>query len=236
MMLFHLSWDWNYLISPIRWLPAWYWGTVADMIGATFFWVAGMSQFLSPGHSSRAVREGAKLFGWGMFLTVGTLIYSPNGPILFGVLHSLGVSKILTYPLRKLRPSLIVLPAFAALGLGYWLRNQHFHGEWSYLAMWIGFRPTPIPTMADYYPILPEIGYMWLGACLARVLYRENYPNPPQLKLEKKPAKKAESVAFTSPPSRAVAWFGRHALVIYIVHQPILFGITSLIEKALRHR
>jgi uncharacterized membrane protein len=210
MVFFHLSWDLNFQIIALPKIPGWYWEIVPDAIGATFFWVAGMSQALSPRNS---IREGIKLLAWGLGLTVASMIYSPNGPIVFGVLHCLGLSKIVTYPFRKLSAPVKTFFALVALGLGYWLRTLQFHGEWSYLLMWIGFRPSPIPTMADYYPLLPDIGYMWLGGVMASLLYQESVK------------KKTEPRSFTAKPGRAVIWIGQKALPIYILHQPILFAL-----------
>jgi uncharacterized membrane protein len=231
MILFHFSWDWNFLITPLSRLPGWYWETVPDIIGGTFFLVAGMSQVLSP---KDPLREGAKIFGCGLLLTAVSLTYSPSGPIVFGVLHSLGLSKIVSrrltnpraYPQgeRRRPPVLIILGmAFAAIGFGFWLRNLNFHSTWSYVFMWIGFRPDPIPTMADYYPLLPDIGYLWLGIVLARVLYGESPKNRPR------PNRKATAPGRTPPTP--ILWVGRHALVIYLIHQPILFGVAVLIHR-----
>lgn len=220
MVLFHFSWDWSYQVVPLVGLPVSYWQIVPDMIGGTFFWVSGMSQILSP---KDPLREGAKIFGWGMVLTLVSLIYSPNGPIFFGVLHSIGVTKILNRSFKRWSLLLRFLLGIAAIGFGFWLRNLQFTGTWSYFLIWIGFRPNPIPIMADYYPLLPDIGYFWLGSCLASALYSK--------KKSAKPNARPQPARLEKPIFKPVLWCGKHALTIYIVHQPILFGLTALIAK-----
>lgn len=81
------------------------------------------------------------------------------------------------------------------------------------------FQPTLIPlsewlhvVSVDYVPFYPYVGLVFLGIYL-------------------------ESVGFhrislgTSLPTRAIAVIGRHSLKIYLLHQPILFGILYSVYR-----
>ena len=67
---------------------------------------------------------------------------------------------------------------------------------------------------ADYFPLLPHL-FMFLTGTFVGV-YATNGRFP----------------AFTyRQRSKALCFLGRHALVIYIAHQPIIYGILWVIEK-----
>ena len=167
----------------------------------------------------------------GLGLTAATFIYSPGGPIVFGVLHSLGLSKILSRRFTRVpskgRPipaPVILLLAAVALVTGFWLRTTHFASPWCWIFMWLGLRPEPIPTMGDYYPLLPDIAYLWLGILAARA-WAARIP----------PAQRAlPEPTSTALPTRSLAWIGRHALMIYVLHQPYCSASAYFIHT-LRH-
>ena len=71
--------------------------------------------------------------------------------------------------------------------------------------------------MVDYYPVLPWFGLALVGIYVGHTLY-------------------ANSVAcFTLPDKsqtpliRELSFLGRHSLLIYIVHQPLLIGLLILL-------
>ena len=71
---------------------------------------------------------------------------------------------------------------------------------------------------ADFFPLLPNVGWFLLGAVLGRVLYKEKKTLFPKVPAE----------AF---PIRFLSWCGRQSLFIYLLHQPVL---TFIMELCLR--
>jgi uncharacterized membrane protein len=67
--------------------------------------------------------------------------------------------------------------------------------------------------MGDYLPILPWLGFFFVGVVIGRIGYRGKHTLFPR-------APKAMKL-IASP----FEWFGRNSLVIYLVHQPILLAI-----------
>ena len=64
-------------------------------------------------------------------------------------------------------------------------------------------------------PLLPWLGVVLLGMALGSRLSRA-------------------PVTATTAPSRAgkgLAWLGRHSLLIYLLHQPLLMGVIGLIAE-----
>ena len=69
---------------------------------------------------------------------------------------------------------------------------------------------------SDFFPLLPHLGWFLLGACLGRTLYREKkslLPNFP-----------SDNILV-----RFFRWCGTHSLWIYLIHQPVLYLIVSLL-------
>ena len=75
------------------------------------------------------------------------------------------------------------------------------------------------PEMAwgDFFPIFPWLFVFLAGAFLGRYVKEGRFP-PFLYKTH----------------IRALAFVGRHSLLIYLAHQPLLFGILTLIASARR--
>jgi len=69
---------------------------------------------------------------------------------------------------------------------------------------------------SDYYPLFPWMFVFLLGTWLGPRLVEGRFPN-----------------GFYTFRFPLLAWVGRHALVIYLAHQPLLFGLTQLIIRAM---
>ena len=70
-------------------------------------------------------------------------------------------------------------------------------------------------TSSDYFPLLPHLGFFLLGSVLGRTLYK----------------KKESLLPGVSPKNilvRSLSFCGRHSLWIYLLHQPVLYGICSI--------
>ena len=175
--------------------------------GVLFFLLSGLCATLG----SRPVRRGAMVLGAGLLCTAVTLAGRALGMlpdymvIRFGVLHCLGACMLLWPVFRKLPVWLL-----AALGtrfgvLGIYLTHcvmVEFPGF-----AWLGLL-YPSYSSADYFPLLPYLGFFLLGAVLGRLLYAKKKSLLPQWE--------------TIWVFRALRWCGRHSLILYLLHQPLL--------------
>jgi len=222
MIIFHFLYDLNFFgIYKIS-LYTGYWLIYAYIGGTIFFSLVGISLSLSYNRIKNSVtkkqvftkymQRGLKIFGLSMVITLGTWIYLTNGFIVFGALHCIAVSILLSYPFLKLRYPNLILGVILIL-CGIILKNFNFDFYW---LLWLGFSPSTFYTV-DYYPILPWFGVILLGIFVGNVLYPE-YKRKFRLK-------DLSSFRIT----KILSFLGRHSLIIYLIHQPIMIGIIHLL-------
>ena len=169
---------------------------------------------------SHPIKRGGIVLGAGLLcslVTAGMYLLRFSGRdvlIWFGILHCLGICMLL-WPLFQKMP-LWALAACAGLllTLGYWFRC--FYVETPFLF------PFGLITQdfysADYFPLLPNLGWFLAGAFLGKTVYREKETLLPKVNPQ-------------ILPIRVLSWCGRQSLFIYLLHQPVLYGLTALFSK-----
>ena len=222
MMLYHGTWDAVYLFGVA--VP-WYAGTPGRLWQQSICWVfILLSGFCLPmGH--HPVKRGAVVFGAGALVTAVTLLFMPENVVLFGVLTLLGSAMILTglleKALQKVPPVAGFLVSFALFVLtyhtmdGYWglgaLRWLLPRGLYANcFTAYLGFYPLGFFS-TDYFPLLPWLFLFWAGFYLYHLIGRERM----------KPLRR-----LVCPP---LGWLGRHSLVLYLLHQPVIFGVMTVV-------
>ncbi len=228
MVLFHLMWDLFYFGIYTTNMLGGPWQVFARSIGATFLLLLGLSATLVDARlEQRATRpggragsrfswylvRGGKIVGLGLLITLVTAVVLPSGVIIFGMLHLLGVSLVLLYPFLRARRWLIVVLALAMIGTGFFLNAQLVGYPW---LLWLGLPPRG-RFMVDYYPVLPWFGVALLGVVAGRTFY------PAGIRRYAVPEVSGNWIV------RGLSLLGRHSLVIYLTHQPILIGLLILL-------
>ncbi|MBS3748216.1 MAG: DUF1624 domain-containing protein [Candidatus Thermoplasmatota archaeon] len=159
----------------------------------------------------RFVKRGLKLVGLGLIITLVSWIIIPERFVIFGILHCIGVCIILSIPfLRFIKLNLILGNMIIISGL--LLRLMTF--DFQYLIPF-GFLPPNYFTI-DYFPLLPWFGVVLLGIAFGHFLYpdgkrRFHFRDRSSLGLSEK-----------------ICFIGRHSLLIYFAHQPVLVGIIMV--------
>ena len=218
MMLYHACWDLVFLFGVQM---NWYAATPGHLWQQSICWVfILLSGFCVPlGHHT--LRRGATVFGAGVLVTAVTLLFMPEDRVVFGVLTLLGSAMlptgILEPLLQKVPPAagLVVSAVLFALcysvssgwvGVGSWklLLPQGLYAN--YLTAFFGFYPEGFFS-TDYFPLVPWLFLFWCGYFLHGVVGRTRM----------------------EPLRRSVCaplgWMGRHSLVLYLLHQPVIFGV-----------
>ena len=207
MLAFHALWDleqFGVLAPGTMETPA------ADVIrylgGGSFILISGMLVL----RSENSLRRGFFLFGVGLAVSLVTAL--AGLPVRFGILQLIGICMLLCGALREpLRRR--IGPAYAAVYLlafaVSWLLTAHITVPWRFLYPF-GLRAEGFFS-ADYWPLLPW-GFLYLlGTQLGAALLRDRAAS----------ARRRLPAVLSSP--------GRHSLVIYLVHQPLLYGLCFLL-------
>ena len=183
--------------------------------GVLFLVISGISATLG----SRSIRRGLIVLGCGATIFIVTLAmyllgFAGKGMIIwFGVLQCLGVCMILWAVFKKLPTWLLAVLSVGMIAAGLYLRSVILV-DFPWL-VWLGFL-YPGFVSADYFPLLPHLGFFLLGAVLGRTVYagkRSLLPN----------------VNEKNPLIRFLTGCGKLSLPIYMLHQPVITGIVWLI-------
>lgn len=223
MVFFHLMWDLWFFGLTAQDIASPQWQAFARSIGSTFIFVMGVSLALTGarlgerGHSLRrwALRRGAMIFGLGLLISLGTFLVVGDAWVRFGILHFAGVAILLSPPFVRLPAWLAALIGVGALAAGHVLNGSS--APWPWLLP-LGIAPQGV-RMVDYYPLLPWFGVMLFGIATGKVAYaggarRFSLPD-----------------LSASAPVRALSLAGRHSLLIYLAHQPVLIGGLLLLQR-----
>lgn len=212
----HFIFDITVLYPITDWQPPDIFLFVQKWGGVLFVVLSGICATLG----SHSVKRGLIVLGCGLLCTAVTagmyfLHMAGAGIIIyFGVLHCLGVCMMLWPLFRKQSwPSLLSLGAVLA-AMGLYLNEQQGPSLW---LMPLGLPPANFAT-ADYFPLLPHLGFFLAGAAFGYILYGKKQTLLP-------------NVNANAPILRFLQLCGRHSLWIYLLHQPILSGICWLLAS-----
>lgn len=162
---------------------------------------------------SKYLKRGLVIFSYGLLITIVTRIYLKEGYVVFGVLHLIGATIILSYPLLTLRYLNLFLGA-AVIIVGFYLNSFHFTFPW---LLWAGFRKSGFYSV-DYFPIFPWLGFVLIGLFLGEWLYSP--------KGRMFPLNDCSQLIWV----RCFCYLGKHSLKVYLIHQP-LFVMTLTFMK-----
>ncbi len=223
MVIFHALWDIIYLFGVK--MPVYTERIEAAFgfcIGFTFILVSGFAFGLGKRHLKRALQ----VLGGAVCVAAVTLVIMPEMPILFGVLTFIGSMMLIMIPLSRLlcRINPYILLSVSALifiasvnisegriGVGA-LSTELPHGLYSSLfTAYLGFPPMGFMA-ADYYPLLKWMPLYIAGYSLFLIFKKHS--------LERILTK------VRIPP---LEWIGRHALIIYLLHQPLIYALLYLV-------
>jgi uncharacterized membrane protein len=222
VVLYHLVYDLDTFAGYGIESTSGFWAAFADASAFAFIFLAGLSLAISFSREQEAgrrgwdlfgkyLRRGARIFAYGMLITVVFLALG-YGYVIFGVLHLIGVSIVLAYPFRKLRYLNVVLGLAVVAAGAYVPAEQPVVGAAAgVLLAPLGVVPENL-FMPDYRPLLPWFGVVLLGLFAGNMLYAGRSPR-----------KSVAGLPWFSP-ARPLAFLGRHTLLIYLIHQPILIA------------
>ena len=188
------------------------WAVFARLVAGSFLFLAGVSLVLAHGEGIRwpAVwRRLGKLVAAAVLVSGATYAAFPQAFVYFGILHSIALCSLLGL-------AVIRLPGWALLALALAVvlvdRSVALEALNTRALAWTGLAAAH-PLSVDFVPVFP-----WLGALLAGM---------GAARLAAGAGLWARAARLSAGPwLRRLAWPGRHSLVIYLVHQPVLIGLV----------
>ena len=218
MVLYHTAWDIVYIFNNNF---SWFKGELGyiwqQSIGIAFIFISGFSA----GLSKRLYKRGFFLLICGGIITAVTLIFMPENRIIFGILTFLGSAMVITRLLERFfKKTNSILGFFVSLllfitfknvknGLIFGFRLPRALYE-NYLTTYLGFPPYSFWS-TDYYGIVPWIFLFFVGYFTFKFFKEHRL-------LERLPKIKCPPIEF----------IGRHSLIIYMAHQPLIYALLSL--------
>lgn len=211
MIAYHGTWNLVYLFGvDLLWyeaLPGHIW---QQSICWTFILLSGFCFLMG----SRPLKRGLLIFGGGALVSVVTLIAMPENLILCGILTFTGSAMMLMVLLEKALKKVPAVPgAVVSMALFFfferWQAPAWLHRN--LLTAYLGF-PTGDFVSMDYFPIFPWIFLFIAGYFLFRIFHSRGW----------------DEKCFARGKMPVLNWLGRHTLPIYLIHQPVLYGLGLL--------
>jgi uncharacterized membrane protein len=187
------------------------WTAAQYFFAGLFVVLSGISSTLSRSN----VRRGLKLLAVSLAVTAATYIFDPSSVVFFGILQCLAFS-MLIYGAAFEKAGPIVCTAWGALviGLGAVLpilkKGLAVRFDW---LLPFGIH-SPSFSSFDYFPLIPWLGIFLIGAALGKRIYVSK-----------------RSLLPWSLPVTFVNAAGRHSLLIYILHQPVIMGLLYVLGR-----
>jgi uncharacterized membrane protein len=221
MAVFHFVFD----LELFGWVPPGTsttggWRIFAIVTAGSFLFLAGVSLWLAQGGGRRWSgfwKRFLRIAAAAALITAGTWAVMPDSFIFFGILHSIAAASlvgmaVLRWPVWALLP--LAALAFAA---PYLARMELFDPWWFW---WTGLQTVPVRSV-DYVPLAPWLGPFLLGLVAGRAGTATG--------LWARLAEWRGGAAL-----HRAAWFGRHSLIVYLLHQPVLVALVGAATFVLR--
>jgi len=216
MVVFHFSFDLNnfhYVDFDLK--HGGFWRYFRFLIVSMFVFSAGVSLYLA--HKERINFTKVKkrvliLGGASILVSIGSYTQFPNTWIYFGILHFFLFASIAGLLFLRLPKISLFLGVAIIAGYNFHFLNMHwlFHILQEPLHL-------PVRYTEDLANVVPWFGVFLLGISFANFgLHYKIFDN----KFFNSKNKISESLSF----------LGKHSLLIYLIHQPILFSIFLLLK------
>jgi uncharacterized membrane protein len=214
MMIFHLCWDLAYFdLTPDGFTQSGLFHGFGHSIATAFVILVGIGLTLAARDTfdlHKALMRIGKITMAALLVSAATYVIFPDAWIAFGILHLIALASLLSLPLMRISSGPVVALAVAALTLPLLVSEEAFDSP---ALQWLGLGTHP-PLTNDWRPLMPWFGVMLLGLVIGRHLAMHGLPGPLQ--------------AWTARNmfGRTLVLGGRHSLLIYLVHQPVLFALV----------
>jgi len=224
MVIYHTVWD---LVRIFGVRAPWFNSDIAFIWQQSICWTFILLSGFCWDFGRKKIRRGLLLLLCSAIISVITIAFMPQNPIMFGVLNIIGSGMLIMIPIEKhlknLNPYI-----FAALSFCLFILTRNTgsgwlgFGDWNILKLpdflyantitaYIGFRPAGFVSR-DYFPLIPWLFMYLTGYYIHLIFVRKNLLRH-----------------LSSFRIKPLEFIGRHTLIIYMVHQPVIYAVLYLI-------
>ncbi|MBN9673567.1 heparan-alpha-glucosaminide N-acetyltransferase [Roseibium aggregatum] len=214
MAVYHFSWDlswFGFVDWPVSQGAGW--RDFAETIAASFLFVSGIGLDLAHHRGIRwrsFVQRLAKIVLAAAGVSLATYFAFEENYVRFGILHCIAVSSLIALPFVRLSWAVSGIAALFVLTLPLWAQSFAFNGQ---LWLWTGLG-TPDFGSVDYVPLAP-----WAGVTLAGLAVSAAFRTFGIWQ-------RLTALRFENAAGRFARLLGRYSLPIYLIHQPVLYGLV----------
>lgn len=212
VVIYHIIFDLTCFTSFDIDYDSLFWWFIGRTAASLFIFTAGISSSISiqrihlkASSYTRIYFRAIKLFAIASTITLVTTMLFEEGAIVFGILHFLAIASIISIPFYRFGLYNLIVACY--MFLSSFIVERICTS--SSCLIWLGIRPLDFVTF-DYFPLIPWFGVYLLGLSIGKQFYIQ----PRQL--------------FYQQPNNSIislfCFLGNNTLLIYLVHQPILFG------------
>ena len=187
------------------------WTAAQYFFAGLFVVLSGISSTLSRSN----VRRGLRLLAVSLAVSAVTYVFDPSSAIYFGILQCLAFS-MLIYGAAFEKAGPIFCAAWGALVLVLGAALPVLKRALAVRFDWLlpfGIH-SPSFSSFDYFPLIPWLGVFLVGVALGKSAYAAK-----------------RSLLPWRLPRTFVNTAGRHSLLIYIVHQPVIMGVLYVLGR-----
>lgn len=229
MIAYHTTWDMAYLFD-IEGNWAWFESDLAFVWQQSICWSFILLSGFCWSFGKKKWKRGLIVLAAGVLTSVVTLLVMPDERILFGVLTFLGSAMLIMIPLDKVLSKCAPVLGMVISGIFFFVTRNINDGELGFgdihlvdlpsglyhgwLANYIGFTESGFFS-TDYFSLLPWMFLFLVGYFLHGVFQKKNWFGI----LEKGKCLPLEVL-------------GRHSLLIYLLHQPLVYGVLWVVTRA----
>lgn len=233
MIAYHAVWDMVYIFGE-QWM--WYKSDFAYLWQQSICWGFILLSGFCWSLGKRKLKRGFQVYIAGILVSAVTLIVMPTNVVICGVLTLIGTCMLLMVPLEMILCKMdctvgLVLSVMlfvvtrninkGALGFEKWeilqIPSTWYGYVWSNDASIVDWISTCIGLTAkdfyssDYFSVFPWLFLFIMGYFLYRIVEKNGL-----------------LTCMESHISVTLEWIGKHSLIIYMLHQPIIYSVLAL--------
>lgn len=232
MILHHFAYDLRYIMGYDTLFPFisgecnWFWALLHPFFLCLFVGISGVCCQFSRNNFKRAFKLGVVAIAFSAVTIVADHFLELGCSIYFNVLHLLTVCTLLFAVFDHLEQKktdsresrggnlvlllIVLVSVFISNAIPFY--NYQSKCGWVFI---LGIEPQPDArlVMGDDMGLFPWLGVFFIGVLIGRLVYKNKetlFPNAPH------------AMRVTLKPFE---WIGKHSLIVYILHQPVLLGI-----------